>query len=297
MAAPFVSVIVPVYNDPRGLQTCLAALEIQSYPQTAYEVIAVDNGSDEGIAPILSHFRQARGASESRPGSYAARNAGLARARGDIIAFTDADCIPAPDWVEKGVARLLNLPGCGLVAGKVEVFFRDPRRPTAVELYDGLTAFPQRRLVEVSRFGATANVFTFRQVVERVGGFDDRVKSGGDLEWGQRVAAAGYQLVYAEEVRVAHPARRSFGQLYRKVARRVGGAHDLKGLSKSFFPGMDRGLIGDAIPALRRALAVLRDGELTGLSDRLKVAAVTSFVCGVVAWEGLRLKLGGTSRR
>jgi len=99
-STPFVSVIIPVYNDPERLKTCLQALEEQTYPQSSYEVIVVDNGSDESIEPIVTEFNQAKAGYEPHPGSYAARNKGLSLARGEVIAFTDADCIPALDWIE-----------------------------------------------------------------------------------------------------------------------------------------------------------------------------------------------------
>lgn len=57
---PFVSVIIPVYNDPIRLKICLQVLEKQTYPENAYEVIAVDNGSDESIEPIVAGFNQAK---------------------------------------------------------------------------------------------------------------------------------------------------------------------------------------------------------------------------------------------
>ncbi len=80
----------------------------------------MDNGSDPGHdrGEIVSHFGQARMIHEPLPGSYAARNQGLSQARGNIVAFTDADCIPNPDWIEKGVRTLQKFPECGLVAGK-----------------------------------------------------------------------------------------------------------------------------------------------------------------------------------
>ena len=108
----FVSVIIPVYNDSARVKICLEALEKQTYPQNLYEVIVVDNASDEypAIKDVVCQFSQAIAAYESRPGSYAARNKGISLAKGDIIAFTDADCIPAKNWIEKGVANLLSVP-------------------------------------------------------------------------------------------------------------------------------------------------------------------------------------------
>lgn len=69
MNKPFVSVIIPVLNDSERLQTCLKALENQTYPKSMYEVIVVDNGSDENIEGLVSQYIQAKLSNESRPGS------------------------------------------------------------------------------------------------------------------------------------------------------------------------------------------------------------------------------------
>src|SRR5262245_46024865 len=103
---PFVSVIIPVYNNPDGLRRCLHALEAQTYPKSRYEIIVVDNGSDTPPADMVRAFDRVTLLEEAVPSSYAARNRGLAQARGEVIAFTDSDCIPAPDWLAHGVANL-----------------------------------------------------------------------------------------------------------------------------------------------------------------------------------------------
>ncbi len=91
--------IVPVYNDILRLETCLRALQEQTYPKDPYEIIAVDNGSDESIESVVKRFSQAVVAYEAFPGSYAARNRGSSLSRGHILAFTDSNCIPASDCV------------------------------------------------------------------------------------------------------------------------------------------------------------------------------------------------------
>ena len=105
----FVSVIIPVYNDSERLKLCLEALENQTYSKDLYEVIVVDNASEEDIKSIVGQFSQAKYTYESQSGSYVARNKGISIARGEILAFTDSDCIPASDWIEKGVANLFKL--------------------------------------------------------------------------------------------------------------------------------------------------------------------------------------------
>ena len=190
VSEPRVSVIIPVFNDPDRLKICLQALQDQTYPKAQYEVIVVDNGSDRSVEPIVAEFSQAQAAFEARRSSYAARNKGLSLAGGDVVAFTDADCIPDPDWIERGVVRLLSEPNIGLIAGNVILFFKDPDNPTGAELYELLKAFTQQKNVEEYQFSVTANLFTFRHVIDAVGQFDGTLQSNGDLEWGRRVSRA-----------------------------------------------------------------------------------------------------------
>lgn len=222
----FVSVIIPVYNDAERLEKCLAALEKQTYPQDLYEVIVVDNASTKSIVEIINKYQQASATYEAQPGSYAARNRGISLAKGEILAFTDSDCIPAPDWIKKGVLALQNSPDCGIIGGRIELFFRDPSQLTAVELYEDLTAFPQKRHIERSNFTPTANLFTYKMLFEEVGNFNHKLKSNGDREWCQNVHRLGYGIKYAETVIVSHPARYSFKQIYRRYLRMAGGRAD-----------------------------------------------------------------------
>ena len=215
----FVSVIIPVYNDSERLKLCLKALENQTYPKELYEVIVVDNNSEQDIKSIVNQFNQAQIAHESRRGSYAARNKGISIAKGKILGFTDSDCIPATVWIEKGVEKLLQTHNCGLVAGEVQLFFKNPEKPTVFEIYDSMNFLRQKYYIENYKFGATANVFTFKDVFEEVGLFNSELKSGGDSEWGKRVFAAGYTQVYADNVLVAHPARYHWKEIQKKALR------------------------------------------------------------------------------
>lgn len=204
---PFVSVIIPVYNDLERLRLCLDALEDQTYPAERYEVVVVDNNSDDPVAPYVQDYAHVRVLVETTKGSDASRNCGLAHTTADYLAFTDADCIPHRDWLETGIHALLEHPHVGLVGGGVDVFTSDKTRPTAGELYEQIYAFPIERYIYKDHFMPTCNMFTFRSVFERVGEFAIDIPEGGDLEWGQRVHAAGYELFYCPELRVSHPAR------------------------------------------------------------------------------------------
>lgn len=287
----FVSVIVPVWNDAERLSGCLGALEAQTYPAHLYEVIVVDNDSVDSVVDAAAPYACARVVREEIPGSYAARNRGVAHARGEVIAFTDADCIPTPDWLERGVDHLTRGDGCPIIAGRIEIFSRSARQPNSVEQYELLVALAQREFVRRYRFGATANLFTFREVFERVGPFLAEVKSGGDLEWGRRAVGHGYALEYADDACVLHPARASLKQLYTKIVRVTGGLHDLKRLKVRPHLEFDRSLPLEFLPPIRAIAAVLRETSLRRLRDRIKVCAVLLFVRYVQAFEKLRLSL------
>lgn len=303
LSKPFVSVIVPIFNGAEHLKICLEALENQTYFKDNYEVVVVDNASDEreNISGVVAQFKQAWATCESTPGSYAARNKGISVAKGEVIAFTDADCIPAQNWIEKGVHNLLRVPSCGLVAGKVEIFFKDPSQPTSVELYESITAFPQKELLEKQKAGATANVFTFRSVIERVGNFNAHMKSNGDMEWGKRVYLSGYQQIYADDTCVAHPARNSFDELHKRTVRLAGGVCDLYIKKDDSFLKRNktfiRLLMNDLTPPLKFILKVVLDSRLKGFEQKTKVSLLIFFVRYVSAREKIKLKLGKSPSR
>lgn len=281
---PFVSVIIPVLNDPTRLKACLQALEQQTYPADQYEVIVVDNGSDEPIDFVVRTFPHAQATFEAQRSIHAARQHGIALAKGEIVVFTDADCVPEPDWIEKGVNVLLQNPDCGLVGGKIIVFVRDPHHMTPAEIYEKLTAFPQQGYIEHDHFGATANVFTWRRVIDHVGGLRLDLQSGGDREWGQRVFAAGYKLLYADEVVVYHPARSSVKELSIKAIRVMRGIHALK-----IFPVSPKQVLRDFIPPLRNMLAVFRDHQISGWKLKTQVALLFLYMKYLRGWWRIRL--------
>jgi glycosyltransferase involved in cell wall biosynthesis len=284
-----VSVIVPVWNDAARLGECLRALDSQTYPSNSYEVVVVDNDSTEPVGRVVERYARARVVRESRPGSYVARNRGLADARGEAVAFTDADCVPAPDWIEKGAARLTRGRGRSVVAGRVEIFPRAPAAANAVEQYEMQFALAQGEFVRRYEFGATANLFAFKEAFERVGPFLAELKSGGDLEWCRRVGGRGYVLEYAEEVCVRHPARASLSQLYSKIVRTTGGLHDLRRMKGRDYVDFDRGLLTELLPPVKTVARILRGPSTRRVRDRLRVCAVVLFVRYVQAFEKLRL--------
>lgn len=197
------SVIIPTYNDWQRLQQCVKALENQTLVRDQYEVIMVDNSEDGVIPEEVNLPGSIRLIHESEPGSYAARNTGAIAAAGDIYAFTDSDCIPDKNWL-KNVQKYFNETN-DLVGGKVEIF--KPQEGSKYGyLYERVTAFPQHINVPMGK-GVTANLFVKKEVFKKMGGFNTKIKSGGDWELTLRCTEAGHRMVYADDVQVKHPAR------------------------------------------------------------------------------------------
>lgn len=268
--SPRVSVIVPVKDDDR-LALCLEALSRQDYPAGLVEVLVVDNGSATSPRRVVERFPAARLLHEPQAGSYAARNTGVAAATGALLAFTDADCIPAPTWLSAAAAAVQN--GADIVAGRVEVFAERPRRPRPVEAYEVVHGFPQEAYVR--RGGcATANLVTTRALFDRVGPFAGTLRSGGDIEWTRRATGGGARLEYVTEAQVRHPARRSCREVYAKYLRIQAGVRD-----KAALAGQAPGRRWPTVSELRPPLGAFGRARRSALPTR---SARLSYVLGAV---------------
>lgn len=220
---PAVSVIIPVYQNEADLRRCLVALAQQDYDGEV-SIIVVDNAPQASLAPLQFDSLAVTCVHEPQVGSYAARNAGIAAANTSLLVFTDADCIPCRTWLREGVATLLHTKNIGLVGGGVVVTAQGAP-PSAAEFIDIATGFTQQHYIENVHYAATANMFTRAEVFDTVGTFDATLRSGGDVQWGARVHAAGYVLAYAPKAQVEHPARK-WKELLAKKKRIACGARD-----------------------------------------------------------------------
>ncbi|WP_376695204.1 glycosyltransferase family 2 protein [Wenzhouxiangella sp. EGI_FJ10305] len=229
------SIIIPVYNHWHLVPTLLDCLARQTLPQDAFETMLVDNGS-EVFEPPESLPANARIITCETPGSYAARNRGIEKARGDWLVFTDADCRPRPDWLENLMAATNQLTDRGgrglqaankrtseqaneqtLLAGPVEMVPQnDP--PNRWEIYDLVRGIPQVWYVKRG-YAATANLAVSAALMGRLGGFDAARMSGGDAEFCRRAAVQGASLEYIPGAIVEHPARSTRPELVAKLRR------------------------------------------------------------------------------
>jgi glycosyltransferase involved in cell wall biosynthesis len=294
---PFVSVIVPVFDDAQGLRTCLEALRAQTYPVDRHEIVVVDNASNEDLRPVVAAFPGVRFEREQSPGSYAARNQGIAASKGQILAFTDSDCLPDPGWIEAAVRALEARPGCGAVGGRIEMIARDPSRITAFDLHDLVWGMPQRVYVERFGLAATANLIAHRWVFDRVGPFDASFKSCGDCEWSFRRDAAGIELIYSDAARVRHPTRSSLREFVRRRRRITGGFHQLEPILARSYPTKGFEIPRTFRHSFDRIRRNLRHRRLARLRDKLAFASAELILYAVNVGETWRLRLGGAPRR
>ena len=215
MPAPRVSVIVPHYNDPAGLDLCLRSLTAQTLPREEFEIIIADNASPQGAEAIERAIAgRARMVTVTEKGAGPARNGGVAVATGEVLAFIDADCVAEPEWLEEG---LKALAGHDFIGGRVKVSAVDPAKPTPAEAFESVFAFNFQDYIERKGFTGSGNMFVPRAIFEKVGGFRKGVSE--DIEWSHRARGMGYRLGYAPGAVIAHPGRHSWQELVAKNRR------------------------------------------------------------------------------
>ncbi len=195
-----VSVIVPVRNGADSLPALLDSLGAQTMDARRFEVIVVDNASDDNSAAVAAAWG-VHVLRDPVPGRARARNTGAAVATGAYLAFVDADCVASESWLEE-LFRCAST--ASLIAGEVSVTTGDP--PSSVEQFERLWRFNQRAWVEGLGWAATANLLVERRAFDAVGGFDEAYRSiGEDVDFCLRSSRAGFQLAYCQPARVSHP--------------------------------------------------------------------------------------------
>jgi len=218
---PFISVIIPTYHDWERLQLCINALNKQTYPVKHFEIIVVNNAPDDKAPKSLVLPENCFLLDEAKPGSYAARNKALSVAKGDVYAFTDADCQPKDDWLEVAVDYLNKKPEIDRIGGEMALFSENEKM-NWFEIYEVFFAFPQDEFVR-SGMAATGNMISRKTVFDKVGVFNDKLMSGGDGEWGRRASKQGSRIAYLKTCVVYHPTRADFLEIRTKNRRLAGG--------------------------------------------------------------------------
>lgn len=215
------SVIIPTYNDWKRLQKCLLALKEQTFDKDEYEIIVINNNDSNEVPKNFNLPEGVELLHEPQPGSYVARNKGASVAKGDLLAFTDSDCIPDKNWLVNA-NKYFNRYNCDLLGGRVEIF-KAQNSGKYGYIYERYTAFPQHYHVPQGR-GVTANLFVKKTIFEKVNGFNARLKSGGDWEFTRKCTEKGGVMIYGDDVLVLHPARNLVTILKKQYRLTCGGA-------------------------------------------------------------------------
>jgi glycosyltransferase involved in cell wall biosynthesis len=214
------SVIIPHLNQPEALGRCLSSL--MRGDRKPDEVIVVDNGSVQLPEAVCATYPDVRLLQEATPGPGPARNLGVAHATAPVLAFIDADCLADPGWLA-AAARRMSDPQTQILGGDVRIAYEDPAHLTVLEAYESIYAYRMDRYIAREGFTGTGNLVVRRTVIDAVGPFGG-LDVAEDRDWGQRATAQGYVIRYAGDMKVYHPARKSFAELRQKWDRHM--AHD-----------------------------------------------------------------------
>ncbi|MCI0428977.1 MAG: glycosyltransferase [Rhodospirillales bacterium] len=288
---PFISVVIPVWNSPDLIAKCLAAMAAQTYPRDRFEVLVVDNGSTDETAEVARSVPFVTLLSEPIASSYRARNRGLRSARGEYVAFTDADCVPGPQWLAAAGRAARQHPHAAVLAGHIELFRADTTGSAACEKYEYAFAFDQGKNASHG-VCVTANWLSPRRVLLDFGGFDEHLNSGGDWSLCRRIRAAGQPIVYVPDMLVRHPVRGNLAKLAAKRRRTIGGYWRSTGKRWRFL-WCSAVLIRRTIT---RTIGTASDRRFT-FADRLRVIGVVMALSTVGMVELIRLACGGETRR
>ncbi len=207
-AAAFISVIVITYNEERNIRPCLESLRALDYPPERREIIIVDASTDS-TPEIVAAYPDVR-LVWSAKGFAAQKNAGVAAARADLLAFSDADCLFPPDWL-KSVDRAFLDPRLDVAGGNAF----PPPGVSRFELWSACVGHPAGGAMGfeanvasgpgAAAFAPGCNSVYRRRAIEAVGGFSADFNDGAeDVDISRRMKAAGFRIDYIPDLTVYH---------------------------------------------------------------------------------------------
>jgi glycosyltransferase involved in cell wall biosynthesis len=212
---PAVTVVVPVFNGGSCIGDCIEALLAQQYPGPAPELIIVDNGSTDATPAVLRQYgERIRTLHVTQRGSSPARNAGILRASHELIALTDADCVPRTDWLKELVAASQADTEASFVGGAIKGI-----KPTNAISAFAESLFDQRRAILEDKppYIITANLLVRRRDMLRFGLFNTAYPRGQDTELAWRSHYLhNARFAYADRAVVDHVNITTFAGLIHK---------------------------------------------------------------------------------
>lgn len=283
------SVVIPFYNRKADVGPCLRSFLSQEIPAGwEGELVAVDNGSTDGTVEELGRF-PVRLVECARPGPSAARNEGIAAARGEIILLADSDCIARPGWLA-GMLAPFDDPDVVIVGGRI----RGRRPRTGVERFaEEFGVLDQEKFfstaIVMPPFFATANMAMRRRVWEAVEGFDEAFRVGEDADFCWRAMERGGEMRYLRDAVVLHRHRHTFDGLFRWGMDYGEGTAQLLAKHRKLI-GIGPHMAWGAYPPLAAALLAIPWNLcfLPELHDRRRAIYETVYRAGIIVgrWKG-----------
>jgi glycosyltransferase involved in cell wall biosynthesis len=220
----------------------LDSLVNQDYPKQQYEIIVIDNGSEDTTLDIAYEFKKKNPKllkvliENKIKSSYAARNKGIESSKGDILCFIDADETVDNNFLKKiwGIFQSKEVDYLGY-----EVVIISNNR-TSYGIYHQITGFPIEHYMKKLHFAPTCCLSVRKKVFNVSGKFDSRLISGGDYEFGQRAYRNGFIFYYNYNLQIFHPARDSFKRLLVKAIRTGRGLRQLTKYHNEYFKHLNR---------------------------------------------------------
>jgi glycosyltransferase involved in cell wall biosynthesis len=198
------SLIIPFYNSEQTIERCIQGLLCQTYPNDRFEMIFIDNNSQDASRDIVERYSQVQLLDERVQGVYAARNRGIEAASGMFIAFTDADCVPHPDWLRR-VKDAMQNPGVHVVVGPSQLAGSSP----FVKLLDTYERYKERYILSHEDpsvyWGHASNMAVRRETWNACGPFIE-IARGADVLFVRRVvdSLSCDAVIYEPRARVLH---------------------------------------------------------------------------------------------
>jgi glycosyltransferase involved in cell wall biosynthesis len=210
---PNVSVVVPVHNSEKTVERCILSLLELNYPKESLELLFVNNASTDRTSDILNQYGdEIHILYEGKRGPAAARNKGLLNARGDVIAFTDSDCVVDKDWLQNIISPLED-PLVGVVGGQIL-----SKRPCNEIEEFGDYIHDHNKAINVYKppYVITMNWSSRLSVLKEVSLFDESFMRCEDVDLAHRVSQSGYSLVFKPEAIIYHRNENTLGGLFRE---------------------------------------------------------------------------------
>lgn len=215
---PFFSIIVPTYNRPAELAVCLQSLTRLDYPHDRFEVIVVDDGSNTLLQSVVTSFFDQLDVTlltQTNAGPAAARNTGAKRARGEFLAFTDDDCTPLPDWLQKLANRFAEIPDHAVGGRTLNALPEHPYSTASQNLINACYAY-YNPIPNQASFFASNNLTVPAVHFHSIGGFDITFKTSEDRDFCDRWRHHGFQMTYAPEILIYHSHPMNFRAFWRR---------------------------------------------------------------------------------